>query len=77
MPTQPQPTKRYAKRIYADRAKELLNKPTEEAVIMACKRGLIPYRRDGRRYFFFEEELLEFLNTRPGVTLESIQTESR
>ena len=40
------------------RAAEILNK-TRAAVYMDVARRRIPFRKDGRRIYFFEEELLE------------------
>ena len=51
------------------RAAEILGK-SEAAVYMDVQRRLIPFRKLGKRLFFFEEELFDFLDQQPGVRLE-------
>jgi hypothetical protein len=52
-----------------DRAAEILDKSVM-ATYQDVYRGRIPYRRLGRKIFFFEQELREFLERQPGVSLE-------
>jgi hypothetical protein len=40
------------------------------ATYQDVSRQRVPHRRLGRKIFFFEEELFEFLTKQPGVTLE-------
>ncbi len=56
-----------------EEARELLKKPSAAAVYMAAARNQIPHRRFGRRIIFFREELVEFLDSQPGVTLDDIR----
>ena len=51
------------------RAAQILAK-SEMAVYQDVARKRIPFRKIGHRVFFFEEELMDFLNAQPGVTLE-------
>jgi predicted DNA-binding transcriptional regulator AlpA len=53
------------------RAAELLGK-TVEATYQDVARGRVPYRRLGRTLVFFEEEILEFLDSQPGVRVEQV-----
>ena len=43
---------------------------TEKGVRAKVARGLLPYRRLGRRVVFLRTELLAFLESLPGVRLE-------
>jgi Helix-turn-helix domain len=50
------------------RAAQILGK-SEMAVYQDVARRKVPFRKIGHRIFFFEEELMEFLNAQPGLTL--------
>jgi len=54
------------------RAMQVLDK-SEGAIRKAIERNQIPHRRLGRQIFFFEEELFEFLESAPGLTLDEIR----
>lgn len=54
---------------YVPRASQILRK-SEMAVYQDVARRRVPFRRVGRRIFFFEEELFEFLLAQPGTTVE-------
>ena len=56
------------------RATEILGK-TEGAIRKGIERKQIPYRRLGRRIFFFEEELYGLFESAPGVPLSEIAKE--
>ena len=43
---------------------------TERAAWMEVYRGLVPYRRQGRKVIILREELHAFLRSLPGVTAE-------
>ena len=49
------------------RAREILQAPSDMSVYMACRRGQIPYRKIGKRLVFFEEELFGLLDRMPGL----------
>ena len=51
------------------RAAEILGK-SEAAVYMDVQRRLVPFRKLGKRVYFFEEELFDYLDKQPGVRLE-------
>jgi helix-turn-helix protein len=51
------------------RAAEILG-TTDAGVYMRVQRHQIPYRKCGKKLVFFEEELLEYLDTAPGVRLD-------
>ena len=53
------------------RAAEILMKSVD-AVYQGVHRRQIPHRRVGRRIYFFEEELAQFLEDAPGVRLEDL-----
>jgi excisionase family DNA binding protein len=46
---------------------------TPHAVYQMVSRGQIPYRKAGRRIFFMESELREFIASLPGVTIENLR----
>lgn len=52
-----------------NRAGEILGK-SPAAIYMDVARKRVPHRKVGKRLYFFEEELLEFLNRQPGVSVD-------
>lgn len=52
------------------RAAELLGK-TIEATYQDVARGRLPHRRIGRSLYFFEEEIVDFLDRQPGLRVET------
>lgn len=63
-----QTTKRLTK-CDIERASEILDKSTA-ALYQDVYRKRVPFRRMGRKIFFFEEELFEFLSKQPGVDVD-------
>ena len=59
------------------RAAQIVGK-TEAAVRQDIARERIPFHRNGKRIYFFVEDLLEFLERQPGVSvdqaLETVET---
>src|SRR5262245_19818668 len=53
-------------------AMQVLDK-SEGAIRKGVERNQIPHRRLGRQIFFSEEELFEFLESAPGLTLDEIR----
>ena len=47
---------------------------TPHTVYQMVARRQIPFRKAGRRLFFVEAELCEFITALPGVTLEDIRS---
>ena len=56
------------KKCNVPRAAQILE-TSEMAIYQMVARRKIPYRRLGRRIFFFEEELYRFLDSQPGTTV--------
>ena len=54
------------------RAAELMGTSTA-ALRQQIARGLVPFRRLGRRLYFFEEEIIEFLDRQEGKRPEEIK----
>jgi hypothetical protein len=59
-----------------DAAARLLGR-TPHAVYRLVARRRVPHRKDGRRLFFLESELQEFIDTLPGLTLEQMLSRER
>ncbi len=54
------------------RAAEILG-TTQAAIYMKVARRQIPFRKYGSRVIFFEEELFEFIEKLPGLTIEELK----
>jgi excisionase family DNA binding protein len=46
---------------------------TPHAIYQMVARRQIPFRKSGRRVFFLDRELREFIDDLPGVTLEELR----
>jgi hypothetical protein len=55
------------------RAKIILGARSDMAVYQMVQRRLIPFRKLGKRLLFIEEELLQFVDSSPGLTIAKIR----
>lgn len=46
---------------------------TDAALRQLVARNQVPFRKVGSRIIFFEDELLEWLDSKPGVRLEELE----
>ena len=54
------------------RVRELLGAPSEASIYQRVARREIPFRKFGRKLIFFEEEIAEFLERQPGVSVDEV-----